>query len=251
MSFEIPDRCRACAVAPDCPFRVLPDESRAWLHAAMEARRYVPDSALFHQGDAADGLYVVRSGAVRLVHLNADGRAMVVQLVTTSAILGLVEAVTGDRRLLTAQALEESLVDFLPRQAFVRLLLDHSKVAVELLIRVAQELADLQERMCEATESPLKERLLHRLQELAGLCGVTTPGGILLDLPLTVQALADSLGCTRQWASRLLADLQRDGLIVRRGRRLEITRAALRPSDSLHIRADLPPSATSARPSIC
>ena len=226
MSFEIPDRCRACAVAPDCPFRVLPAEDRARLHAAMEARRYAPDSFLFHQGDAAAGLYVVRSGVVRLLHVNVDGKAAVVQLVTTSAILGLVEAVTGDSRLLTAQAVEESLVDFLPRRAFVRLLLDHSQVAVELLIRVAQELADLQHRLCEATESPLRERLLHRLQELAGPCGVTTADGVLLDLPLTVQDLANSLGCTRQWTSRLLGEMEHDGLIVRRGRRLWLTAAA-------------------------
>ncbi len=214
-------------MAPSCPFRVLPIDTRLKLHSLIEARLYAPDTALFHQGDGADGLFVLRSGVVRLFHLSPDGKAAVVRMVTTSAILGLVEAVTGDSFLLSAQAVEESQVDFLPRRAFVGLLLEHPKLAVELLIRVSQELADLQQRLCQATESPLPKRLLHHLQELAGPCGVPTSDGVLLDLPLTVQDLADSLGCTRQWASRLLGDMEHDGLIARRGRRLLLTEAAL------------------------
>jgi CRP-like cAMP-binding protein len=233
VSYPLPDRCQDCPVAPECPFRVLPAESRQQLHAAIEARRYGPTSTLFHQGDAADGLYVVRSGLVRLLHLSPGGKAAVVQVVTTSSILGLIEAIIGKPWLLSAQAVEESLIDFLPRRPFVRLLLEHSNLAVELLIRVTQELADLQRRLCEATESPLRERLLHRLQEFAGPCGVTTSGGVLLDVPLTVQDLADSLGCTRQWTSRLLGDMEHEGLIVRRGRRWVLTQAALAGSRPL------------------
>ena len=78
---------------------------------------------------------------------------------------------------------------------------------------------------------PLVERLLHKLQELADACGVTTEsGGLLLDAPLTVQDLAGSLGCSRQWASKLLSEIESRGLIERRGRRIVLTEAALEHS---------------------
>jgi DNA-binding MarR family transcriptional regulator len=49
----------------------------------------------------------------------------------------------------------------------------------------------------------------------------------LLDAPLTVRDLAGTLGCSRQWASKLLSEIEAQGLIEREGRRIILTDAAL------------------------
>jgi CRP-like cAMP-binding protein len=101
-------------------------------------------------------------------------------------------------------------------------------VAVELLIRVSQDLVTLQAGVYEAAGGGnLGDRLVRQLQELAGSCGVPTDRGTLLDAPLTVRDLAGTLGCSRQWASKLLSEIEAQGLIEREGRRIILTDAAL------------------------
>jgi CRP-like cAMP-binding protein len=227
MSIEVADRCLPCPIGTLCPFRVLPAEVRLQVHALFETRWYAATTTLFREGETAAGLFVVRSGLVRLLHFGADGKTAVVRMATPGTLLGLVASVTGEPYLFTAEAAEESRVELLPRRVFVRLLLEQPAFAVELLVRVSQDLADSQQRLCEATENSLPERLLRRLRELAAACGVPTPEGVLLDLRLTVQDLADSVGCSRQWASRLVGELESSGMIRRRGRRFVLSTAAL------------------------
>lgn len=194
----------------------------------VEARYYAPGSIILRQGDPARGIFIVRSGLVRVAHLTPGGKAVGVQVLGPGAILGLTEVVTGDPFLSTVEAVEDCEVESVVRRQFVPFLLQHPEVALQLLIRVSQDLAQLQAGVFEAAGGGrLTDRLLRQLLELASSCGVPTDRGTLLDVPLTVRDLAGTLGCSRQWASKLLSEIESQGLIERDGRRIILTEAAL------------------------
>jgi CRP-like cAMP-binding protein len=65
-------------------------------------------------------------------------------------------------------------------------------------------------------------RLAKKLLELAAAHGVQRPGGILLDLRLTQEELANMVGVTRESVNRNLALLRREGVIGGQGRRFVI-----------------------------
>lgn len=214
--------------AESCVFDDLEPEARAALQEILEPRRYPAGATILRQGEPAVGLYVLRSGLVRTTHLTPAGKPVGVRIVAPSGILGLAEVVTGDPYLLSAETVGRCRVDHVARKKFVPFLLRHPGVAVELLIRVSQDLVGLQTGVYEAAGGGnLGERLVRQLQELAGSCGVPTDRGTLLDAPLTVRDLAGTLGCSRQWASKLLSEIEARGLIEREGRRIILTEAAL------------------------
>ncbi len=228
MSNVAGDRCADCVAEPSCPFSDLSPEAREAFRAISETRVYAPGSRIIRQGDPALGLFVVQTGLVRVLHLTPGGKPVGVRMASTSEILGLNEVITGDRYRQSAEAVEQTRLEHVPRKRFVPFLFQHPEVAVEVLIRVSQDYAKLQEGLYEAAAgSPLGDRLLHKLQEFAGSCGVPTDRGVLLDVPLTVQDLAGSLGCSRQWASKLLAEIESQGLIERNGRRITLTGEAV------------------------
>jgi CRP-like cAMP-binding protein len=211
-----------------CVFDDLDDEARESLGKIIEPRRYGPGETLLCQGDPALGLFVVRSGLVRTSHLTPGGKPVGVRIVAPFGILGLAEVVTGDPYLLSAETVGPCRIDHVARKRFVPFLLHHPRVAVELLIRVSQDVVALQAGVYEAAGGGnLGDRLVRQLQELAGSCGVPTDRGTLLDAPLTVRDLAGTLGCSRQWASKLLSEIEAQGLIEREGRRIILTDAAL------------------------
>jgi len=222
------ERCGTCEAEPVCPFNDLSADARVAFEAIVEVRFYAPGSTILRQGDPSRGIFVVRSGLVRAVHLTPAGKPVGVQVLGAGSLLGLTEVVTGDPYLATVEAVEDCELESVARRQFVPFLLQHPAVAVELLIRVSQDLVNLQAGMFEAAGGGrLTDRLLRQLQDLAGSCGVPTDRGTLLDVPLTVRDLAGTLGCSRQWASKLLSDIESQGLIEREGRRIILTGAAL------------------------
>ena len=66
-----------------------------------------------------------------------------------------------------------------------------------------------------ATRVPSGERLMSALIELSRIYGVPADSGLRIPVPLTVQMLADKIGCSRQWASRLLGELEAAGKLKR------------------------------------
>jgi len=53
------------------------------------------------------------------------------------------------------------------------------------------------------------------LVELGRIYGLPAEAGLRIPVPLTVQMLADKVGCSRQWASRLLGELEAAGKLRR------------------------------------
>ena len=228
MVADDPDLCAVCKVAAQCAFTNLTPEAQQEFRSIAQPRFYAAGSTILHQGDDADGLFLLQSGLVRLLHLTPTGRSVGVRLVTPPEIVGLTEVITGDRYSATVETVEETQVEYVARKRFVPFLLSTPALAVELLIRVSQDFERIQEGVYESDGgSPLVERLVHKLQELASACGVNTERGLLLDAPLTVQDLAGTLGCSRQWASKLLSEIESRGLIERKGRRIILTEAGV------------------------
>jgi hypothetical protein len=72
------------------------------------------------------------------------------------------------------------------------------------------------------------DRVRAKLLQLAAAHGVVGRDGIILDLPLTHELLAEMTGSARETVTRALDELSEEGLVVRRGRSYRLT---VDPSD--------------------
>lgn len=217
-----------CPNRTDCAFFCLPKDARTKFLALARTHHYDSGMTVVRQGDPARGVFLIRSGLVRMFYVTASGRTLAVRMAMTSGILGLTDTISGVTHGLTVETLAPTELDYVAREPFLGFLLEHPQVAVRLLKHIGKEFKQLHTELWATTdEVPLSERLLRRLKELAAICGEPVAEGVLLGLPLTVQDLADTLWCSRQWASKLLVDLEKEGLLKRQGRRFIVTYAAL------------------------
>ena len=222
-------RCDRCPVGVDCPFCALGGDARSEFESVVETRSYAAGARLVVQGERPDGLFIVRQGLVRLRHDGDDGRTTYLGLVGGAGLLGVSESINGSRSAVSAVAAQPTTVEVVPRADLVPLLLRHPATVVPLLV---WESAELERRtgelLDERASRPLPDRLLQRLRDLADVCGEEVADGVLIDVPLSVRNVGDTLGCSRQWASKLLGDAEAAGLVKRRHRRILLTEAALR-----------------------
>lgn len=180
---------------------VQPDELLNRIGVRMA---FAKDEEIYGQGEAANLVYLVATGAVRTSRFMSDGRRPVDNFYYPGDIFGL-EA--GDEHALAAEALSDSLLLVATRSA---------------LIAAGGELA-LQAMLWDAMVRDLQNTREHLMllvcsnarQRVAGfLLGLTecNPGPVI-ELAMGRQDMADYLGLTIETVSRMVTDLQNNHLV--------------------------------------
>jgi CRP-like cAMP-binding protein len=180
----------------------------------LRARRFRRGEVLFHEGDPGDALFVVASGAVKVVVPSEDGEEAILATLRRGDFLGELALLDGAPRSASAIALEATETLALPRDQFRALVASEPAIRDALLASVAAELRRLTTHVAELHFLDLTGRLASRLTRLAEEHGERQPNGeIRLDAPLTQTDLAAMIGATRQSVNKLLGEFEADGLL--------------------------------------
>lgn len=180
----------------------------------LRGRRFRRGEVLFHEGDPGDALFVVASGAVKVVVPSEDGEEAILATLRRGDFLGELALLDGAPRSASAVALEATETLALPREQFRALVASEPAIRDALLAAVAAELRRLTTHVAELHFLDLTGRLAARLARLADEHGERQPNGeIKLDAPLTQSDLAAMIGATRQSVNKLLGEFEADGLL--------------------------------------
>ena len=103
----------------------------------------VPAGAwLFHGGDIADAMYVVRSGRIQMVDERRDGRHEVIRELRPGAVLGELALVRRSRRTAGARVRRDAALLRIDQQAFEEILRSSAHVSRVLLTTLAERLTN-------------------------------------------------------------------------------------------------------------
>jgi CRP-like cAMP-binding protein len=195
-------------------FDGMSQESLQAITRTLRARRFRRGEVLFHEGDPGDALFVVASGAVKVVVPSEDGDEAILATLRRGDFLGELALLDGAPRSASAIALEATETLALPRDQFHALVASEPAIRDALLASLAGELRRLTTHVAELHFLDLTGRLAARLARLAEEHGERLPNGAMrLDAPLTQSDLAAMIGATRQSVNKLLGEFEADGLI--------------------------------------
>lgn len=198
-------------------------------------RHFTRGEPVFHCGDPVVGLYAVKSGLVRLVHLTEEGREITVRLAGPGDVLGsdvLESSVLGRRVHHTADArcVTEVTLDYTPRESLLEGLSEGA--FPDFLAQLARQLASAEMHVALST-CATDTRIRWLFGWLAPRFGVTHHGEYRdkygdedgcwtkLDLLLTHEDVATLVNATRVTVSYVFAQLRAEGSLTgSRGRYL-------------------------------
>jgi CRP-like cAMP-binding protein len=187
------------------------------LHAIarnLRARRFRRGEVLFHEGDPGDALFVVTSGAVKVVVPSEEGEEAILVTLRRGDFLGELALLDGAPRSASAIALEPTEALTLPREQFRDLVASEPAIRDALLAALSGELRRLTTHVAELHFLDLTGRLAARLARLAEEHGERlADGAVRLDAPLTQSDLAAMIGATRQSVNKLLGEFEAEGLL--------------------------------------
>lgn len=177
---------------------------------------YARDSEIYGEGEEAEYIYQVVSGAVRTYKILNDGRRQIGAFYLRGDIFGLE---IGETHALSAEAVCDCAIAVIKRSSLVKLARGDSSITQALWTLTARELQRVQKHVLLLVRSA-QERVASFLLEMADR---TTSAGAVV-LPMSRRDIADYLGLTIETVSRALAALEDQAAIAMSGaRRVQLT----------------------------
>ena len=176
---------------------------------------------LFHEGDSADGLYVVQRGLINVHRVSAAGKEQVIHVFRPGESFAEATLVSQGGYPADATAIEPSSVILIPKKDFVALLRTRPDLSLRMLASMSQHLRVLvgllDDLRLKDVETRLANWLLQRCprplsEELARI-----------DIGMPKRVLAAQMGTTSETLSRTLAKFRDQNLILVKGQSIQVT----------------------------
>ncbi len=194
-------------------FETLADAELARVAEVAVPRQYEGGQVVFHEGDESDTCYIVRSGKLRALRGNGDGRAITLANFGPGDIFGELAMFDAERRSATVEALETAEVIAILGADMRRLLREHSDIAVKLIVALGRRLRETNERLARQSFQTVQSRVATVLLQLVAEARAVGAGPDDVLITATQAELAQLAGSSRESASRFLAVLERAGII--------------------------------------
>jgi CRP-like cAMP-binding protein len=183
------------------------------LASVAHCREVSAHDFFFKQGEAADLVYVLNNGRVKLTHSTADGLHIVLSFVGPTEMFGPTATFAGRSYPASAQAVRWCQALAWNGSDMARLMQRFPRVALNALSAMTSTLQELRERYSELATEPVQRRVAHTLIRLATQAGWKTEDGLLIDMPLSRQDVAEMTGTTLYTVSRILRGWKQIGVI--------------------------------------
>jgi len=194
-------------------FQALPPGALAEINPLFREIGFASGETICLAGDPAERLYVVADGRVKLLRHSLAGKDILLDLLTAGEFFGSLSMGTQDVYPDTAQAQTAACILAIGKEAFQDIMERHSQVAVSVIGIMASRLQAANARVQQLSVLPVEGRIAAVLLMLSGKFGKPHPLGRLIQVPLSRDDLASLAGTTSESASRVMSQMQKDGLI--------------------------------------
>lgn len=184
-------------------------------------------ATLFREGEAASSFFVIQHGTVKLTQLTPEGHQVVLRLISAGDAFGGAAAFGGGSYPVTADAVTDVVVYEWPGPVILELMERYPKLAISAARFVAARLHELQIQYRQLATERVERRIARALMRLAHQAGKPVDTGVLIDLPLSRDDVAQMTGTTLYTVSRIVSRWEAEGLVAAGRQRIVIKKPQL------------------------
>jgi CRP/FNR family transcriptional regulator len=199
-------------------FSGLSGEQHEALGRIALRRSFRKGERIFSEGDEGSGFYLIVSGRVKIFKISPDGKEQILHFVGPGESFAEVSVFTGQGFPADAVAAVQSGLLFFARSSFMSLIRRDPALALNMLAQLSRRLRQFAGLIEDLSLKEIPGRLAKYLLYLDGRDG--DAGAVELDV--SKGQLAALLGTIPETLSRILAKMNRQGLIRSRGAQIRI-----------------------------
>jgi CRP/FNR family transcriptional regulator, dissimilatory nitrate respiration regulator len=155
---------------------------------------------IFHEGDKANGFYMVEKGKIKVFKLSFEGKEQILHIYGAGHSFGEVPVYAGENFPASSMALEKSVILFLPREKFVALITHTPGLSMNLLADLSKRLRDFTIQIENLSLKEVPARIAAYILTLSK----EQKNQNQVVLPISKAQLANLIGTTPETVSRIL-----------------------------------------------
>jgi len=197
-------------------FAGLPKQGLARLQGIARKISVTRGSILFSPGDTTRGFYAVLDGTVRVYRVSPEGKEITLQIADAGDIFAGASVFT-DVYHCFAEALSDSTVYLMRKEAFLSLLQNDTRFSLSWIENLSHEVMHLHERIAELSLKSPRARIMSYVLLLSEV-----QHSALVGLPVHRKSIATLLGMAHETFYRTAKELETEGLLRFDGQKIEI-----------------------------
>ena len=198
---------------------------RETLRRDSAANDYGPGEMIFSPEPNPDSVYLLEAGLVRIFRLSAAGSETTFGYVAPGEVFGELAGFGDYPRESFAQTVRKSRAWKIPRATFQEVISRKPDLVMAITRQIGERLKRIESRVEDLVFRDVRSRVAHILLELAEDFGQSGDGGMVIESLPTQSEIATLVGSTRQTVNATLRELETEGLIRRRQRRIVLQRS--------------------------
>lgn len=169
---------------------------------------------LFQEGSTSNELYMIFAGKIQVSKIIPDGRELTLRVCAEGEIVGEMALFSDNtRHMLNAKVIEDGEVAIIFKNELEEKLMHNSILAMEFMKWITDHYRKTQAKFRDLLLHGKKGALYSTLIRLSNSYGIQTPVGVVIDLPLTNQELANFCGTSREVVNRMLSELRKQDIL--------------------------------------
>lgn len=206
-------------------FQNVSDNIISTLSLKVKTATYKKGEVIFSECDESKAIYFVKSGTVKIKKVNHQGKELVVCIKRPGNLFAEVSVFSkpGSTYPGTAQTLADTEVLYLLASDVEELMGTNPSFSVEMIRFMAGQLHSFSNILADVALLDVYTKTVKTIERLANDFGKRTKCGIKIELPLSIQELANIIGSTRESVSRVITKLKEQGSITFDDKKIVIT----------------------------
>lgn len=213
-------KCEQCVVRELSALKALNQDELNRITNSKTSYVVKKGQSLFEEGQTLNGIFCIRNGVCKISKLSDNGKNHIVKLITRGDILGERSLVNEEPLNLSATALEDMEVCFIPKPKILELFKSNTDFSLNMLKNVCENLKEADNDLVNMAQKNVKERLAKTLIYLQDKFGINEDK--TLKIQLSREELSGIVGTALETCIRLLSELKKEGYIDLIGKKISI-----------------------------
>lgn len=210
-------------------FELLSKEELTLLKSKLMNIEYVKGAVLFAENSYSRGIYIIKKGKVKIFQSNSDGKSSIVYIYKKGDYFGYRPILAGETHPVSAMAMDNVTISFLPKETFQNLVASSSNLARILLESLSKEFSVWINKMTVFAQYGVKERVALSLLILSKLYQKNDENILNPSIQMGRDDLASYVGTAKETLVRMLRNFKNENIIKTKGSKIVILE-----NDKLH-----------------
>ncbi|ACV62782.1 transcriptional regulator, Crp/Fnr family [Desulfofarcimen acetoxidans DSM 771] len=202
-------------------FSTLDVVERERVGALAGRKLYNKNEFIFREGEATCTIYLIKYGRVRLFKISEGGKEITLDILKEDDIFGENTFLDDSKHTMNAQAIEDTFICSCNKEHFI-LLLQNPRTSLKIIQLLGKKLNDYTDQVANIAFRDVKGRISATLLRLADEYGKPSPEGVIINIELTHQDLANLVNASRVMVTNVLINLRQEGAILTKGQRISL-----------------------------